>query len=93
MGPFHLYSADWLPVNSRDFSKGYTMDENEKVEAIKVIMKAAVDTLLGAALDAIYADPHSWSMRPCDTCRVVSTMTGKPFGCIRKQAEAKKKQE
>lgn len=34
-----------------------------------------------AILDLIQADPHSWSARPCSTCRAVGSIVGQPFGC------------
>lgn len=57
----------------------------------KQIVKAAAHVLFDAASDAIYEDPHNWSARPCPTCRFVSSILGKPFGCIRyeKQKRAK----
>jgi hypothetical protein len=40
-------------------------------------------------LRLIYADPHSWSTRPCQTCSSITSMVGAPFGCdlFRKQRE------
>lgn len=29
----------------------------------------------------IEADPHQWSKRPCPTCRAVSALLGRNFGC------------
>ena len=37
--------------------------------------------------DDIYLDSHNWSLRPCSTCRTISTLIGKPFGCYRLQKE------
>ncbi len=55
------------------------MTDNEA----KQIVKAAASVLLEVATDAIYEDPHQWSARPCATCRFVSGIIGKPFGCIK----------
>ena len=60
------------------------------VDAEKIV-KAAASVLAPAGLELIYADSGDWSMRLCGTCRVISAMTGKPFGCYRYQAEHKKK--
>lgn len=57
----------------------------------KQIVKAAASVLLEAVTDAIEQDSHCWSDRPCDTCRLVSTIIGKPFGCIRKAQEQRKR--
>lgn len=35
-----------------------------------------------AALDIFAADAHRFSIRPCATCQNVSTVIGKPWGCI-----------
>jgi len=48
---------------------------------------AAARAITTAALDLIYADPHQWSIRGCATCRAVSALIGKPFGCDRYQIQ------
>lgn len=48
---------------------------------------AAARAITKVALDMIYVDSHSWSTRPCTTCRAVSTLVGIPFGCDRYRAE------
>ena len=45
------------------------------------IVQAAARVLIDTALDAIQADPHQWSTRPCGTCRSVGAVIGRPFGC------------
>lgn len=35
-----------------------------------------------AALDIFAADAHRFSTRPCATCHNISTIIGKPWGCI-----------
>lgn len=45
-------------------------------------VRACARVLVGAALDLIQADPHQWSKRPCATCRAVSSIVGRPFGCL-----------
>ncbi len=52
-------------------------------EEAKQIVKAAAAVLLDAAMEALYEDAHRWSERPCSTCRFVSGILGKPFGCYR----------
>ena len=47
----------------------------------EVVLDAAVQKIIGAALAAIQADPHQWSTRPCPTCRAVTAITGIKFGC------------
>jgi hypothetical protein len=52
------------------------------VQADEVIA-AAVRVITHTAFELIYADPHQWSTRPCQTCRAVTAILGKPFGCER----------
>lgn len=47
------------------------------------IIEAAARAHLAAALDMLYADNHSWSERPCATCRAITGLLGKTFGCYR----------
>lgn len=35
-----------------------------------------------AAFKLIQEDPHQWSTRPCQTCKTVSSLIGRPFGCV-----------
>lgn len=49
------------------------------------VIKAAANVLIEAAMDLLYQDPHKWSDRPCPTCRPITTLLGKPFGCYRYQ--------
>lgn len=52
------------------------------------VVRAAGRAVAKSAFDLIYADPHSWSTRPCPTCRAVSALFDVPFGCSRKALEA-----
>lgn len=45
------------------------------------VVKAAARVLIASALNILQSDPHQWSMRPCPTCRAVSAIVGRPFGC------------
>jgi hypothetical protein len=49
------------------------------------LLDACVGKILDAVLALIQADPHQWSNRPCETCRTVGTLVGKPFGCYEYQ--------
>jgi hypothetical protein len=37
--------------------------------------------LVDAILNTLQDDPHQWSERPCPTCRAITGLRGKPFGC------------
>ncbi len=56
-------------------------DEAEKVEVAKTVIKAAASVLIDAVLSILQDDPHQWSDRPCETCRNIGSIVGKPFGC------------
>jgi hypothetical protein len=58
---------------------------------IEIILKGAARIIMGAALDLIQSDPHQWSERPCSTCRAVTALLGRPFGCILYEEERKGK--
>jgi len=57
----------------------------------KKIVKAASNILMDAVLDIIQNDPHQWSNRPCESCRTISGIIGKPFGCYEYQEKREKK--
>lgn len=54
------------------------------------VIRAAVNVIVEPVLGLLQEDPHSWSTRPCGTCRSIQSLTGKPFGCY---VYAKQKQE
>lgn len=39
-------------------------------------------TLLEPVLALLQRDGHSWSSRPCTTCEAITSIVGKPFGCV-----------
>lgn len=53
------------------------------------IIKSAVNVIMQPILQLIEEDPHLWSTRPCSTCKAISSMIGKPFGCVKKAKEKK----
>lgn len=59
-------------------------------EEAERIVKAAAKVVLDAILGLLQDDPHQWSTRPCPTCRQISGIVGRPFGCY---LYAKKKQK
>jgi hypothetical protein len=46
------------------------------------IIRAAVNIIVEPILSLLQNDPHQWSTRPCPTCSSITTIIGKPFGCI-----------
>ncbi len=52
---------------------------------IEKMIKACANVLLDTIATAIYADPHQWSDRPCETCKAITGILDKPFGCYRYQ--------
>jgi len=53
----------------------------------RALVQTAVQIVLDPILDLLQRDPHQWSSRPCQTCRTITSLLGKPFGCYRYQAE------
>lgn len=49
---------------------------------IDQVIRAAVQSIVNAALQLIESDPHQFSARPCPTCAAVTSLAGRPFGCI-----------
>jgi len=41
--------------------------------------------LTDAIFDLLQNDPHGWSRRPCSTCRSITSIIGRPFGCYEYQ--------
>ncbi len=57
------------------------MSEQEKM------IKACANVLIDTIVNIIYTDSHQWSKRPCETCKAITAILGKPFGCNRYQEE------
>ena len=57
------------------------------MQEIKEIMKAGVSILMDTVLDLLQKDAHSWSTRPCGTCKAISSIIDKPFGCYQYKIE------
>ena len=63
-----------------------TVEINPSMDAAKLILRAANRILLEQIFDLIQEDSHSWSDRPCPTCRAIGALAGTPFGCYQYQA-------
>ncbi len=46
-------------------------------------IRAAASVIVEAVLRLLDNDPHNWSARPCQTCKAVTSLVGRPFGCTR----------
>jgi hypothetical protein len=51
----------------------------------KEIIQVAVNIVIGPILSLLQEDPHQWSERGCNTCKTISGMIGRPFGCYEYQ--------
>lgn len=67
------------------------MDEQEQQRQFETMIRAAANVVIGPVLELIQRDNHSWSERPCGTCRTITTMLGQPFGCYLHQQERAKR--
>lgn len=59
------------------------MDVNKKGFASEV----------SAMFDLITEDMHTYSMRPCPTCKEISNFLDRPFGCYFHQAVAQRRDQ
>lgn len=59
--------------------------ETEIKGAVKEIVTEIVAVIMDPVLRLIQDDPHQWSIRPCQTCRGIGAIIGKPFGCYEYQ--------
>lgn len=84
-----LYISDNLKLGeilSRPYYRSAAMNE----------LQQAVDVVMGAVLRLLQDDGHQWSERPCSTCQAVSSIAGKPFGCVeyaRRRAQQRAERE
>lgn len=61
---------------------------NERQKIIRDVARILMETVL----DLIQKDSHQWSTRPCSTCRAITNIVGRPFGCY-KYAEDRAKED
>ena len=55
----------------------------DQEQSIEDAVRGAARVLLGTAFDLIEADSHHFSKHHCKTCSAVSTLIGRPFGCLK----------
>lgn len=59
------------------------MSDMEQLTARVAQLEAMLPKMVPlSALDIFAADPHRFSTRGCATCRDISTVIGKPWGCV-----------
>ena len=46
------------------------------------LLSAVGEFIQYTAFDLIQGDPHQWSKRPCSTCKTISTLIKRSFGCV-----------
>ncbi|MBR9837001.1 MAG: hypothetical protein GYB50_03800 [Rhodobacteraceae bacterium] len=55
----------------------------EDLEARVARLEAELPKMIPqAALDIFARDPHRFSDRPCATCQNITTIIGRPWGCV-----------
>ena len=64
---------------------------NNSDVGVEQVVKIAVGIIMDSVIAVIALDGHQWSDRPCQTCRAVTGLIGKPFGCYWYQAKKKGK--
>ena len=74
--------------------KAELQDEIERLEkGNEEALRLSIKTIMNAVVEAIGVDGHQWSDRPCQTCQVVTSIIGQPFGYYWYQALAAKPQK
>lgn len=59
------------------------MNDKETEQLVRALSAIIMDSVLAL----IQNDSHCWSMRPCQTCKAITSITGKKFGCYKYQEE------
>lgn len=68
------------------------MNTDDEIEqAAENAVRAAARIVTRGAMDLLYVDSHSWSTRPCATCRSITALLGFDFGCDRYRREKSKR--
>jgi len=80
---------DRLTNNANKFG---SIDDEYKELSEEILERLNVNKVFNTLVyksinDIIYSDPHQWSTRHCQTCKSVTAIIGKPFGCYRKMEE------
>jgi len=94
---YEIYTADtqmdkarfWQAVNKivlNESKRGQVEAVVKKQNGVQELFERFID----AISDLLYNDPHHWSERPCGTCKAITSIIKKPFGCY-KYAEKNKK--
>jgi hypothetical protein len=55
--------------------------ERKRQKTINAKEDSLLRILAESVASVIERDPHHWKPRPCQTCRAISTLLGRPFGC------------
>jgi hypothetical protein len=77
-------STEW----GRDQNEAAAEEAAEKQrQAISAREDALLRVLAESVASVIERDPHQWSTRPCPSCRVISGLLGRLFGCDKYRAE------
>jgi hypothetical protein len=75
-------STEW----GRDQNKAAAEEaEAKRISELHAKENALLRVLAETVASVVEADPHQWSARPCQSCRVVSGLLGRPFGCEKRR--------
>lgn len=50
-------------------------------QIIDAAVQSAARLIIDSIVSVLQNDPHSWSTRECETCRVITGLIRRPFGC------------
>ena len=66
----------WRPLRDGDFGRVLTLGKDSPLSLVPLAVEPEADPF-----ELIQKDPHQWGTRPCETCRAVSKLIGRSFGC------------
>lgn len=58
---------------------------------LEEVILAASRIITRQVNEVLYGDGHTWSTRPCETCRTITSLIGESFGCVRYAKERSKR--
>lgn len=76
-------------TDSTDNARVHPSDFEQLAARVTQLEMALPKMVPMSALEILARDPHRFSTRGCETCRNISTVIGKPWGCIALARETK----
>lgn len=55
----------------------------DRADSDAAAIRGTASIVVEAILRLLDEDPHDFTSRPCQTCRAVTSLAGRAFGCVR----------